>query len=437
MARPFKTLHLTEEQISELEALASNPLYAEAAIHAKIVLECSKPAPIRTIAKNLGVNKNAIKRWRDRYVSDGIGGLYPRHGGGKPQCVDHLDRKILELLAEKDGWTVPLLAERTGATETVVRNTLRKLDITLHRNRLWTFETREEPIEKSVDVVGVYLSPETRMIVFRIGRSHNLLSLRGMVSTRNSRFAHALEKKPQCSLVQAILTASRYAASSHGGPLRDPASFLKDVLSNLPSGARTEYHLMIQSSTPLRYKGRELTDIFPVYVDTEEQWLDEIRHILTRMTVRENPGFADEFADAVRKYSLACTDKSAPFLWKKLISPEESHDTPVSAHPLLSGGTGSFEDHLRKLFPDPVSDDELQCAMIAVVRGRDGIRYSVSVVPGSIPCPGDPGTGIREECTDALNQAETLLEKLRDDAADQVFSMWAGAGKSDPGPQPS
>ena len=70
MSRQPKTIKLTEDGIKELELLANNPLFPEAAAHARIVLECAKPSTIQEIADKLSINKNIIKKWRDRYETD-------------------------------------------------------------------------------------------------------------------------------------------------------------------------------------------------------------------------------------------------------------------------------------------------------------------------------------------------------------------------------
>ena len=226
MSRQPKTIKLTEDGIKELELLANNPLFPEAAAHARIVLECAKPSTIQEIADKLSINKNIIKKWRDRYETDGIAGLYPQHGGGSPCSVDQLEDKITELLSEDTAWTVPELVERTGASESAVKSVLRKLEVTLQRKRLWQYETVSELVEKTVDIVGVYLSSHTRILVLCCAASQILIPSKGIVTTRNRAFSHELEQSLPVSLIDAMVTASKYTANGHYSTFRDATTFL-------------------------------------------------------------------------------------------------------------------------------------------------------------------------------------------------------------------
>ena len=437
MSRQPKRVNLTESGKKELELLANNPLFPEAAVHARIVLECAKPSTIQEIADKLSVNKNIIKKWRDRYVAEGIEGLFPQHGGGSPCSVNQLEEKITELLAEDTIWTVPELVERTGASEPAVKLVLRKLEVTLQRKRRWEYETARELVEKTIDIVGLYLSSHTRIIVLCCAASQIMIPSKGIVTTRNRAFSHELEQSLPVSLIDAMITASKYTASSHYSTFRDASAFLDDLLSGLPVNPQMEYHLVIQSSQQLRYRGKSLSNMFPVYVETEKQWLDEISHILIQLTVKDRPSFAADLTHAILQFTQASTSDSEPFIWKKQITLWKENETTLDV-PIQSASVDSFpafnemktfEDHLATIFPEQIADNELQCAMIAVIRSKDSLLYKIIVSQDSFPSPEAFNVKDKERFVDALSKLEIPLVKLRNDTGKQALALYMDSVK--------
>lgn len=431
MARPTKTLKLSVDRINELEVLAHNPLYPEAALHAKIVLESTKGTTTKEIARKLEIDKDSIKKWRDRYELEGIQGLYPKHGGGSLPCVDNLEQEIQRLLNEETNWTVPKLVEQTGGSESAVKAVLRNLGVTLQRNRTWEHETALEVVEKCIDIVGVYLSSTTRIVVLCSNNEQELLPSKGLITTRNKAFSHELEKSLPVSIVDAIVAASKYVDGGHYSSFNDAESFLDDLVSGLPINKHTEFHLIMQSTRQLRYRGKYLTCLFPVYVETEEQWISEIKRVFSRLKTRNNPGFADDLTTAVRLFTQASKDGSEPFIWKKQLdwTNKQSQFTgtePDVVYPNLPtfNGLKSFEDHLISLFPSEIEDDELQCAMIAVVRSKDGIMYKAVISKDSLPAPETFQVTTKESFISALSHLETPLTVLKNEIGKQALSLY-------------
>jgi transposase len=405
--------------------------YPEAALHAKIVLEATKGTTTKEIAHKLEIDKDSVKKWRDRYELEGIQGLYPKHGGGSMPSVDNLKQEIQRLLNEETIWTVPKLVEQTGGSESAVKAVLRNLGVTLQRNRTWEHETALELVEKYIDIVGIYISSTTRIVVLCSNNEQELLPSKGMITTRNKAFFHELEKSLPVTIVNAIVAASKYADSGHYSTFNDAESFLDDLVSGLPISKYTEFHLIMQSTRQLRYRGKYLTCLFPVYVETEEQWLSEIKRVFSRLKTRNNPEFADDFTTAVRQFSQACKDGSEPFIWKKQLdwANEQSKfagTEPDLVHPDLPtfNGIKSFEDHLISLFPSEIEDDELQCAMIAVVRSKDGIMYKVAISKDSLPAPETFQVKTKESFISALSHLEMPLIALKNEIGKQALSLY-------------
>src|ERR1039457_4766250 len=52
---------------------------------ARIVLRCIGGDPVQNIARDLGIRPNTVIDWRQRFVAEGIAGLFDRDRPGKPK----------------------------------------------------------------------------------------------------------------------------------------------------------------------------------------------------------------------------------------------------------------------------------------------------------------------------------------------------------------
>lgn len=81
----------------------------------------------REIGKALGVSRQTVGKWRGRFVSHGIEGLYDEYRPGRPRSIE--DERIAELVAKTlrskpEGatqWSCRGMAEQTGISKSTVR----------------------------------------------------------------------------------------------------------------------------------------------------------------------------------------------------------------------------------------------------------------------------------------------------------------------------
>jgi transposase-like protein len=78
-----RTIELTEEQRAELVHLTRSPsVPAGKARRARMVLLAANGVPLREISRIVGVDRNVVRDWLDRYRRKGVAGLedMPRPG---------------------------------------------------------------------------------------------------------------------------------------------------------------------------------------------------------------------------------------------------------------------------------------------------------------------------------------------------------------------
>jgi hypothetical protein len=129
---------------------------------------------VRSTARWLGSHPDTVTRWRDRFVADGVAGIgvIAPGRGRKPEIpsatVDAIVHDTLHTVPD-DGsacWTTRSMAARHGVGKDTVARIWRA-----RRLRPWqvdTFKLSNDPNfeAKLIDVVGLYLDPPERAVVF-------------------------------------------------------------------------------------------------------------------------------------------------------------------------------------------------------------------------------------------------------------------------------
>ncbi|MXZ43081.1 MAG: helix-turn-helix domain-containing protein, partial [Caldilineaceae bacterium SB0666_bin_21] len=126
--RPLQPLEVSPDTREELASLArSRSLPAGLVCRAKIVLLCAEGLDNSVVAERLRVSRQTVGRWRERFRSQGLMGLYDEHRPGRPRTIPDdtvmtLLRKTLET-RPPDGsthWTCRAMAAATGVSKSTV-----------------------------------------------------------------------------------------------------------------------------------------------------------------------------------------------------------------------------------------------------------------------------------------------------------------------------
>jgi transposase len=119
------------------------------------------------------VDSDTVRRWRDRFVHGGPGGVgvIAKGRGRKPSLPAGTVAEVLRLTHERpaDGsthWSTRSMAARVGIGKDAVARIW--ADHGLKPWRVDTFKISNDPLfeQKLVDVVGLYLNPPARAVVF-------------------------------------------------------------------------------------------------------------------------------------------------------------------------------------------------------------------------------------------------------------------------------
>ena len=121
MARRLATLCLTDEEWTELKALASRRKTAQAlALRARIILACAEGGENKEVAAKLGVVEMTVGKWRRRFVQDRVEGLRDEPRPGAPRTINdaRIEATIVKTLESlpKDAthWSSRGMAKESG-----------------------------------------------------------------------------------------------------------------------------------------------------------------------------------------------------------------------------------------------------------------------------------------------------------------------------------
>ncbi len=84
--RSLRLIELNDEDRAALAALTRRMTAAAGLVRrARIVLMAADGVPLDRIARELGVQRNVVRTWVDRYRADGLDGVQDRPRSGRPR----------------------------------------------------------------------------------------------------------------------------------------------------------------------------------------------------------------------------------------------------------------------------------------------------------------------------------------------------------------
>src|SRR3989454_12505356 len=177
-------LVLTEEERETLERWARRPTTAQAlALRARIVLRCALGQQNQDVAREIGVTRLTVGRWRQRFVTKRLDGLLDEPRPGAPRTVtDAAVERVVRLTLEttpQDAthWSTRAMAKRCGLSQSAVSRIWRAFALRPHR--VETFKLSKDPlfIEKVRDIVGLYLDPPDKALVLCVDEKSQIQAL--------------------------------------------------------------------------------------------------------------------------------------------------------------------------------------------------------------------------------------------------------------------
>jgi transposase len=330
-----------EQRVELVRMSRSTGLPHRVVIQARGLLLAADGVSNQEIARQCGVDSDAVRRWRDRFVAQGVDGIgrIAKGRGRKPWLPTGAVEEVVRLTHQElpaDGstqWSTRSMAARVGIGKDAVAKIW--ADHGLKPWKIDTFKISNDPRfeEKLVDVVGLYLNPPARAAVFSFDEKTQCQALDRtqpslpMKRGRAGTMTHDYKRNGTIDLFAAMNLATGEVLTdlqkSHAGT--DVLRFFKQIDTSVPRGMAV--HVVLDNlsahSTPeitkwLAHRDRRRWHLH--FTPTSSSWVNLIERWFKELTDRRlRRGTFTSVADlstAITTWAEHWNKDPKPFIWK-------------------------------------------------------------------------------------------------------------------------
>jgi transposase len=308
-----------------------------------IILLAAAGIPNSQIATRLQIDVNKVGRWRNRFAARRLAGIendLPRggnHGGKNSAEQAKLRSKIITLTTQgnpKDAthWSTRSLANVLGINHSFVNRVWREVGLQPHLTV--QFKVRNDPHfeEKLHDVVGLYLAPPEKAVVFCIDEKSSIQALDRtqpglpMKPGRCGTMTHDYKRHGTSTLFAALntLTGAIIGECRKRHTHKEFLSFLKTVEKQTLK--KLALHLIIDNYATHKHKNvkawlRRTPRVRLHFIPTSSSWLNLVERflgVLVQKRLRRGVFTSvKELEAAIMQFIDTHNDNKKPFVWTK------------------------------------------------------------------------------------------------------------------------
>jgi transposase len=335
--RRLQKLELSEVEQSELARLVRRRKSAQSlALRAKIILKCAEGLSNTEAAEELGISFVTVGKWRERFRLERLRGLTDAPRSGPPRKVgdDRVEEIIAKTLTSRPKgathWSTREMAAETGLSQSTIARMWRTFGLQPHRSESFKFSTDPLFIEKTRDVVGLYMSPPENAIVLcvdeksqvqALDRTAPILPMRPGLPERQT---HDYLRHGVTSLFAAlnVKTGEVIGACHRRHRHQEFLRFLRRIDQETPSDL--DVHLVLDNyathkSPPVKRWFSRHPRFTVHFTPTSSSWLNQVERFFAEITRRRiRRGTFTSVADlerAIREYLGDHNSTAKPFVW--------------------------------------------------------------------------------------------------------------------------
>lgn len=339
MARPVKTLEISDEQRQELESwLRRRQMPAAEQQRARMILLSTQGLAAREIGQRVGVSAETVGKWRKRFEQSGIAGLTDAPRSGRPRTID--DDKVGEVIdktlqSKPDNathWSTTLMANETGLSAMAISRIWRAFGLKPHRLETFKLSTDPHFVAKVRDIVGLYMHPPDRALVLCVDEKSQIQALNRSQPALPLWFGHPETRTPDYLRhgTTTLFAALDVATGEVIGKLKrrhrakEFLAFLNEIDRQVPQDL--DVHLIMDNyGTHKTEKVRAWFAARPRYhvhfTPTSASWINLVERFFAllseRWIKRGSHRSTRELEDSIREYLATYNDQPRPFVWHK------------------------------------------------------------------------------------------------------------------------
>lgn len=329
-------LELPAEDRAELERRCrSKSATARDSFRARIVLLRADGFSKLETARKLDTSETTVQKWTGRYQRLGIAGLDDAKGRGRKPSIPEAARaeivsKATQPPAGRSRHSTRTMARAAGVSQSTVFRTWRAVGIKPHLTRTFKVSTDPDFLAKFWDVIGLYLAPPEKAVVFCCDEKTQCQALErtqpglplgiGHIRTQT----HDYVRNGTTNLFAALNCATgsvihgHYRKHTH----KEWLAFLKKVWRTVPRGL--DIHVIADNyATHKHAKVAEWLGKHPRihmhYTPTSSSWLNLVERFfgeITRDCIREGSFSSVAVLErASDDYIASRNENPRPFVW--------------------------------------------------------------------------------------------------------------------------
>lgn len=331
-------VNVSESDRAELERLIRGRNTPQKVVQrAQIVILSADGVPTSEIMAQVRTTCPTITRWRERYTDKGVEGLCrdATRPGRKPRISPEQVREVIERTLQttppqRTHWSTRTMAAASGLSKATIQRIWS--DHGLQPHRVETFKLSRDPqfIEKLQDVVGLYLDPPEKAIVFSVDEKSQIQALDRtqpglpMKKGRAGTMTHDYKRNGTTSLFAALnvsngeVIAECFERHRHDEFL----AFLKKLERQTPRDLAL--HLIVDNYATHKHPAVQAwlskhPRVQLHFTPTSSSWLNLVERLFAELTHnRIRRGVfksVAELEDAIRAYLAHRNEQPHPFTW--------------------------------------------------------------------------------------------------------------------------
>jgi putative transposase len=335
--RPLAPLHVTDNAREQLKIMANSRTLPYALVRrAQIILMSADGLNNKTIAEKVGLSGRMVGIWRQRFIDQGLMGLYdePKPGGPRSISDEQVVRLIQQTLELKPPnathWSCRSIAKQTNISKSTVQRIWSTFGIQPHRQKHFTLSTDPFFVEKVRDIVGLYLNPPDKAMVLCVDEKSQIQALdrsqpvlpMGLGYLQG--ITHQYQRHGTLTLFAALdlATGEVIAQCKKRHRHQEFLQFLNYIEANVPKAL--DIHLVVDNYAT--HKHRKVKNWLAArpryhvhYTPTYSSWLNQVEiwfNIITQKAIRRGSfRSVKQLIEKIDQFVKNYNSKSNPFTW--------------------------------------------------------------------------------------------------------------------------
>ncbi len=338
MARTGQKITLSDDGLKTLVTTSrAHSADHRAVVRSKIILMLHQGHSYDSVREDLKVGREAIAKWKKRFIRFGPQGLKDAPRPGKPAIFTEADRaRVIQKACPKpeggySNWSQRRIAKELGMSQSTVQGILKSHGLKPHKVEYWCGKSTDPEFErKMLNVVGLYMNPPDNALVLSVDEKTQIQALDRsqaelpLTTGRPKRLTATYKRHGTVSLIAALsvhdgeITANTMQKNNAENFLR----FLKRIYRKYP---KKHLHVIVDNLNVHKHKDvikwidskkRMTVHFTPTY----SSWLNQIEiwfNILTKDVIKGAVWHSREhLASQMIKYvDTYNRERKKPFEW--------------------------------------------------------------------------------------------------------------------------